>query len=111
MREKAVGETVEGVSFAVPAGRVRGTFGEEERVVGGVVSGVLGGVLGGLGARTGPATLHVRTKHPDVTIGIARDMTGGAINGDSGEGGRDARARLMDTRAETIGEETFLARN
>jgi hypothetical protein len=75
---KAVGETVEGVSFAVPAGRVRGTFGEEDRIIGGVVGGVLGGALGGLGVRTGPATLHVQTKHPDVTIGIARDMTGGA---------------------------------
>lgn len=77
---KAVGETVEGVSFAVPAGRVRGTFGEQERVVGGVVGGVEGGLIGGLGVRKGPATIHVETKHPDVTIGLARDITGTAAS-------------------------------
>jgi hypothetical protein len=77
---KAVGETVEGVSFAVPAGRVRGTFGEEERVVGGVIGGVLGGSLGGLGVRTNLAKLHVTTTHPEVTIGIAHDISGGAAS-------------------------------
>jgi hypothetical protein len=66
---KVVGESVEGVAFAVPIDVVIDAL--QPAVV-------LGDFVGGLGLRSGsgPATLVVRAKHPNVTIGLARDVNG-----------------------------------
>lgn len=75
---KIVGEAVEGVAFAVPIDVALDRFAPHGVLVGGVVGG-----LGVAGRGAGPATLVVSAKHPDVTIGLARDVNG-AVAGPQG---------------------------
>ena len=71
---KIVGDAVEGVAFAVPIDVALDSFALSDVLIGGVVGGVFGPGAGVRG--TGPATLVVSAKHPDVTIGLARDING-----------------------------------